>query len=262
MELKKTKAHLWEGTPHLSEIYQSTGFKYAFLSSPKDGSKQCHGWIKCRDFLNDAVRNQIANRKDSIFGFSYNPGDNPPIDLSAMRMLVKRDVKEKGENIAAETKEMMLSAFSILRFFERHGKIKPITKLYTIADNPDIYIFVGASDWVLSPFMISLYTFLIRLGAKKISFKTKDELSSALKKVAELPHTYGDNDINYLKTVLPYIEKIIIKRNLLGFKTKDGAHLFEKAGIDTFHNNTGIVALCKPAVSLAELKSLSAEVIK
>jgi hypothetical protein len=262
MEIKKIKASLWENSPHFSEIYQSTGFKYAFLSSPKDGSKQCHGWIKCRDFLNDAVRNQITGRKDAIYGFSYNHEDNPPIDLNAMRVLVKRDVKEKGEKVVAETKEMMLSAFSIIRFFERHGKIKPITKLYTLSNNSNVYVFIGAPDWVLSPFMISLYTFLIRLGAKKISFKTKDELSSALKEIAQQPSVYGDNDINYLKTVLPHIEKIIAKRNLLGFKTKDGAHLFDKSNIDTFHNNTGIVALCKPSTSLVELKSLSAEVIK
>lgn len=259
--LKTTRVELYPDSGHLSEIYQSTGFKFAFLSSPEDGLKMCHPWIKCRDFLNDAMRNQITGKKDQIFGFSYVPGSNPTIDTKRMRMLVKRDAAKGEENVLANTHEMMLDAFNLLRFFERREKMKPITKLEAVEGHEGLYVFTSSSEWILSPFMISLYTFLIRLGAKKIKFKTGEELEAELKKIADMPEQYGDHDIQYLKIVYPHLSKILHRRAVLGYQKPDGKTLFETASIDTFHNYTGIVALCKPA-NIAELKQLSAAVMK
>jgi len=265
VKLRKVKVEFWKSGGHLSEIYQSTGFKYAFLSSKADGYKQCHPWVKCRDFLNDAVRNQIAGRNDNIYGFFYTPGTNPPIDLSTMRMLVKRDVdaRKQEENASENTLQMMLSAIAIIHCVERYSGIKPITRLYTTAENSDAYLFFGSPDWVMSPFMVSLYSFLIRLGAKKIKFTNRDELDTELKKLSDQPVQYGDNDISYLKIVYPYIYNIVRERKRLGYIKEDGTHLMAKTDISSFHNYTGIVALCKDKhPNIPDLKSLSESVRK
>jgi hypothetical protein len=262
MELKRMDVEFWSAPTQFSELYQSTGFKYALLSSPNSGAKQCHGWVKCRDFLNDAVRNQLTGKTDSIYGFSYNNGTNPAIDMRCTRLLVKRDVRTKNEASSVETKQMMLCALNILRCFERAGKIKPITRLFSVKSNPDIYVFLGAADWMQSPFLISLYTFLIRLGAKKIEFTTQEELHKKLEEITKKCVENNDHDISYLKITLPYLMKIINNRSILGYIKKDGSHLMEKQPISYFHNCTGIVSLCAPQVNIPELKELSKEIKK
>jgi hypothetical protein len=263
--LRKVKVDFWKSDGHLSEIYQSTGFKYAFLSSKVDGYKQCHPWVKCRDFLNDAVRNQITKRNDNIYGFFYTPGTNPPIDLKAMRMLVKcdPDIKKQEENASKNILQMMLSALAIIHCVERYGEVKPISRLYTATENSDVYLFFGAADWVMSPFMVSLYSFLIRLGAKKIVFANREDLDTALKKLSEQPVQHGDNDISYLKVVYPYIHNIVRERKKLGYLKEDGSNLFEKEHINNFHSYTGIVSLCDTKhPNIPDLKALSEHIRK
>ena len=70
-------------TLHYAEEYQVTGFHYAFMST--DG-KMCHHWIKCRDFLQDALRNQLTGRSDAIYSFAYKPGKDPEVDTKTTRM--------------------------------------------------------------------------------------------------------------------------------------------------------------------------------
>lgn len=242
-DLKKVKVEFWTRRVSLCEIMQPTGILFAFLSSKDNGYKQCHTWIKCRDFLQDAVRNHITGNNESIYGFSYDPKTDPPIDMDRMRMLVTRKLSAKKEGASEELREIIKSALSIIHRVEKHGKIKPLTKLYLASGKDDVYIFMGSKDWMDSSFMISLYTFLIRLGAKTKGkeFKTKKELDSAL---GDLAKKSGDHDIGYLKSILPYIYKVVNNRKDLKLVKEDGVLTFA-AGINTFHNYSGVVSLCR-----------------
>jgi len=71
---------------NLSEEYQKLGFEFAFMSA---NYEQCHTFVKCRDFLQDAVLWQLEGKKKSIYNFIYDPAKQPPIDLEKMRMLVR-----------------------------------------------------------------------------------------------------------------------------------------------------------------------------
>jgi len=235
--LRKIKVEFFGKKQHLYEIGQVTGMQYAFLSSKADGYKQCHQWIKCRDFLHDALRSRITGKVEQIFGFSYDPKTDPPIDLKRMRLLIKRD-----RGLAKETRKMIDSAIDIINCIEKSSGIKPLSKLYQASSNDGVYIFMGASDWMESTFMISLYTFLIRLGAKNIEFTDKEDLYSKLKDLKG-----GDHDINYLKTVYPFLDKIIENRKKLKYVGRDGKVFFDKQNINMFHGYTGIVALCTQA---------------
>ena len=93
--MPKTKVEWWKANGGLAEIYQSTHLQFAFLSAPKDGSKQCCAWSKCRDFLHDALRTKITGVKSSIYGFVYDVKTHPPIDLRRTRMLVKKSGVKK-----------------------------------------------------------------------------------------------------------------------------------------------------------------------
>ena len=266
--MKKVDVSLWTKKQSLCEIYQLIGMQYAFLS-PKN--EQCHPWIKCRDFLHDALRSFVTGKKESIYGFSYATDTNPPMNLEKMRILVKRQPTGGEKNASENTKEMMDSAMAILHCMENYGGIKPLSEIYRTTKDKDIYIFEGASDWMESTFMISLYTFLIRLGGKKLVFKDKKDLNSKLKDLSKSKAAANDNDISYLKTVLPFIDKILKKRKELKYVRKDGTRLFDNQTVNIFHNYTGIVALSQQAAKkkssvtndekLKELTALS-ELIK
>jgi hypothetical protein len=263
--MKEIEVSLWKKQQHLSEIMQIIGMQYAFLSSD---NKQCHPWIKCRDFLHDALRCFVTKEKESIFGFSYDPEVDPPLDLTRTRLLVKRQPDKNEKNASEETTAMIDSAIAIVRCIEEYSGIEPLSELHRVAGEKDMYIFEGAVDWMESTFMISLYTFLIRLGGKKIAFKNKEDLDSKLKDLCSSQAPSRDHDISYLKTVLPFIYKIIEKRKELRYINKEGKRLFEGQTIGLFHGYTGIVSLVNQAdakrssnVKLEELTALS-ELIK
>jgi hypothetical protein len=240
-ETEGIKVEFWKEHHHLCEIGQPVGMLYAFLSSD---NMQCHQWIRCRDFLNDALRNQVSGKIDEIFGFRYQPKHNPSLDLNKMRILVKRSSTEK--DASKNTKEMMASALAMINCMEETSGIKPLSVIHQVAstaNEKDVYIFEGASDWMESTFMISLYTFLIRLGGKKIVFKDKEELDTKLKELVK--SSTGDHDLSYLKTSLPYIYKILEKRKELTYVRKGNDHFLKSSPIGLFHNYTGIVALCQ-----------------
>ena len=244
--MEKINVSVWTKKQNLCEIYQVLGIQYAFLSSDNE---QCHAWIKCRDFLHDALRCHITGKKDRIYGFSYNPGVDPPLDLEKMRMMVKREPTKDELKASESTKEMIDSALSILRCIEDYSGIEPLSDIYCTSEDENIYVFESAADWMESTFMISLYTFLIRLGARKIKFEGKKELDSKLKELCAGKAVSRDHDLSYLKTVLPFIYKIAERRKDIKYVSEDGKRLFEDQSINLFHNYTGIVALSRQAVA-------------
>jgi len=235
----------------LSEIYQSTQIQFAFLTAPKDGSKQCHPFVLCRDFLHDAVRCMIQKNSCGIYGFSYTYGKNPPIDMKRMRMLVtKKGMPEKD----AETfKERMKHGLKLINHYEGiAGWTK--SKLVRIKDDkrPNVWLFDGPIGWMKSPFLVSMYTFLIRLGDKYetiADFKTTEELTSKLDSVGKLPSKNGDNDITYIKQCFNKMH--LIMKNVDKLFLADGSAKVDpifsdaKVSLNSFHNNCGIWNLCR-----------------
>jgi len=259
MTLKKISVKFWSQRASLCEAYQSVVMKYAFLSPKADGRRQCHPWIKCRDFLHDALRNFSTGDNGVIYGFTYTKGKNPPLNLKKMSLLVKYEYPADKTKSSREIRSIMDSALGIIHCVEKYAGIKPITVLYQTAKDADIYVFRGSKEWMDSTFMISLYTFLIRLGGKKLKVANKDTLYEELKKIES---TGSDNDARYLKTVLPYLFRIVDNRAKLKYK-KGQKYFFQDQTIGTFHAYSGIVAICRQAANnhidtrLAELQDLA-----
>ncbi len=237
----------WTKKESFAEIGQSVGVKYAFLSPD---NKQCHGWIKCRDFLHDALRNFISGGKDGVYGFAYDPSINPPLDLEHMRILVKI---EDSKTTPEDKMSILTSGLRIINFLEEQSGISPLTKIIN-TDQEGVYLFESHGDWMSSTFMISLYTFIIRLGAKKIEFNDKTEFDSKISSMCDTDKTSSDHDITYLKKVWPYMYKILQKRESLKYIQGDKKPLLSDKNISLFHNYTGIVAL----VDQAKAKELTA----
>ena len=249
--LKLTRVEWFENPKSLSEIYQQTGMIFAFVTSPEDGQKACHEWVKCRDFMHDAVRSQITGKSCKIYGFQYDPGKNPNLDLNKMRMLVSKHDLAKDK--AGSFKAKMKAALAMLNHFEAQAGVA-LSVLKEVdpegSKKQAIFMFTGSTMWIKSPFLVSMYTFLIRLGDKELKFKDAADLREKFKALNG-DNNAGkliDNDAQYLGASWDKMHSIIENRTTL-FPMKDGVHdiFHSEHNIDSFHNNAGIqsLALCK-----------------
>lgn len=243
----------WYPNSHLNEIYQAVTLKFAFLSPPRHGSKQCHVFAKCRDFLHDAVRCAIQKTDMSLYSFVFKHDKNPPIDLRAIRMLVCKDNCSSAK-AQKEWDEKMDAALKLLNHYEGlAGSVK--SKVVRIADKKGHWLFTGPSWWMKSPYLISMYTFLIRLGDRKIEFADDEELKVKLKAISIGKKDKNDNDVGYLLSTWDKMSIVIKNRaKLFGPKLDP---IFTKADItiDSFHNYCGIVSLCQSNTLVPEVNA-------
>ena len=227
-----------------AEEGQITGFHYAFISTK---GEMCHHWIKCRDFLQDALRNQLTCRADAIYSFHYQPKSDPVVDTARTRMLVKRIPHPTNAQNKKEFDDMMRSALKLINHYEVKYKLTPRSK-FIKAEMPGDqypYLFVGPGVWSQGPVMISIYTFLIRLGYFKPVFKDSKSLMMAYEKI--MNGGQQTNDTRYLKVVhknfdpaLKHMEDHLFKPP--GWK-KGQKVLFHDSPMNSFHHHSGIVRL-------------------
>ena len=252
---EKIAVKLKDNKTYLDEIGQPTGIEYAFLS---ENNEQCHVWVKCRDFLNDALRSYFIGRPEQIYRFAYDPKVDPKLDINRMRMLVSF-----CSTPSCDRAQVVDSALAMIHCLEKHGGISPLSKIFPVEGKDAIFIFEGSSDWMESTFMISLYTFIIRLGAKRIFPKDANDFEDKLKELCLKNSRSHDHDFKYLNTVKSYILRIIEERKNLRYKREDGTFLFNNKDVHTFHGYTGIVSLCRKSYSgVEELKPLGEYIMK
>lgn len=227
-----------------AEEYQVTGFHYSFVSSPENGSMMCHWWVKCRDFLQDALRNQLTGRNDAIYSFAYKPGVDPEVDTKRTRILLKKVPTPKSAESIKDFDEMMASALKLLNHYEKKYGLKPLSKVFKVDDPSLPVLFIGPGVWSKGSVMISIYTFLIRLGHWKIKFKTDAGLMKQYETIINIEPNKQTNDTRYLKTVYKNIDPALENIDLHLFKQKGKKNiLFQNSVMSSFHHHSGIVSL-------------------
>jgi len=240
-----------------SEEYQVTGFHYAFMSANKE---MCHHWVKCRDFLQDALRNQLTGRTDHIYNFSYAPGKDPKIETKKTLMLVKKTPCPADDKAKSEFSLQMGSALALVNHYEKAHKLTPRSKLIRAKQgglDESVYLFRGPGAWSQGAVMIAIYTFLIRLGYFKLVFKDEESLSAEYQRIMSGPD--NSNDIRYLRIVHKNLHLALEHRAKHMFKPKGWKKgnkvLFHDSTIGNFHHCSGIVSLSKFNTPVEELNS-------
>jgi len=210
--------------------------------------KMCHHWIKCRDFLQDALRNQLTGRKDAIYGFNYDPATDPKCDTKTTRMLVKRLPNPANDKAKTEFDEMAKAALNLVNYYEKKHKLMPRSKLIKAKSSGGadyVYLFQGPGEWSQGAVMIALYTFLIRIGFFKPKFKDEASLMKEYERIIKDPS--GSNDTKYLKTVYKNLNPALEHRGKHMFKKpghkKGDKVLFHDSDMGSFHHHSGIVSL-------------------
>ena len=225
-------------TKSLAEEYQPTGMYFVFLSSKNE---MCHTWIKCRDFLQDAVRNRLTGKDDSIYGFCHFSKRDPKIDLKKTRLLIK----------GVKLDEVIKYSLGLVNHYEKAAGLTPRSKVVKV---DGMHLFLGPGEWTQSSILISLYTLLIRLGCHKIEFKNEKELVKVYETLINDQKVNNINDIRYLRVVYKYINAVLENRDLLMFKQEDKI-LFADTTIGNFHPRSGIVSLCSHTIADEKLKN-------
>lgn len=249
--------------PHseTAEEYQPTGFHYALVSNPKNGRKQCHTWIKCRDFLQDAVRNYITGDTPRIYGFGYDKKQDAAIDLARTRVAVKRLPQPTTGAKKAEFREMMESGLNLIHHFEGYKEWKP-TRLYKVKEDQgqEAYLFLGPGNWVKSPVGVALYTFLIRLGYFKITFEDSKDLMKTFETLAK---SGKSNDTRYLSVIYKHLYTVLDNYDKTLYKVPGSKKIrYADLPINEFHHRSGIVSLCQGSFCDGELKKDFAKILK
>jgi len=242
----KPKVKWFESKNKLAEIYQSINMKFSFATRKDNMFIQCHEWVKCRDFLHDAVRTALTGTKSNIYGFKFEKGINPDLDLNNTIMLVsQKNLKVEKIFLANLTKSL-----SIINYYETLHKEK-LSKLTKVEGNKEanyehIWVIEGPKFWMTTPYLISLFTFFLRLGAKNIGFKTEKDLKEKLNKIVEDKND-NDNDANYLRYIWDKLNILAINYPKLVAKNKNSYSnlYFKSSSISDFHNRSGIVSTCK-----------------
>lgn len=219
------KIELVKNEKRLCEIY-SSGFQFTFLS--KD-YKQCHHWVLCKDFLTDVIWSTVHNKSVSIYGFSYNPKENPKIDVDDNILIAVRNKQVAEDKFDKEINQCI----KFLNIVERRLKIPEST--IEKAENKEncIWIFKCDKKWIIAPPMLSLLTLFIRVGCH---YTGGGRLNAAIK---DFKTTVKHNDASYLKRSRNLRLKIL--KEGIGIFGENMKKNWPSADIGTVHDSWGIV---------------------
>lgn len=242
----------------LNQSGQHVPIQFSFLS---ENNVQCHPLVLCKDYLHDVLYSTFSKRHITIYGFTYGP-EYIRIDKKQIKLLIVFPNKYKKEDIENHS----LAALNLLHHYENLGEFIGRTTITTA----DIYnskdeksdlngvVFKGPAEWLTVPALISLYTMLIRLGAKNFKFSTSKELQKTISTF--IKRKEPDNDRGYLEKVFPYLSTVIKHRKRLFQLNEEGffkEYETTELNINHIHNYRGILSLCCNGYDIETTNTLS-----
>jgi len=216
-----------------SEIYQDSSLKFAFAIYDKntDTLQQVHDFVKCRDFLNDAL---LASKQgvvsSKIYGFSYD-GENSPISNKHPLMILKGDGFD-----------YLINGLRLLNKVEEGIK----SRMSKVVDIPGTsYKLLKFSPvYLRSTVTISLYTHIIR-ALHQYDSSGYEDLFSFLK---EIPKKYGKGSVveyqGYIDSFLD-LELLFVKIRSIFKLNSEFPDASNSTDISQIHDGGGIVSFSK-----------------
>ena len=211
----------------------SSGLEFAFVSKNK---VQCCPFVLCKDFLQDAIYNQLYGTKKEIYEFCYNPAVDAPIGLDKIRLLLanSRDPKFKTKiPICLDFINQIEKKLHIAK-----TTVKECAKPPKQYKRGGVFWFEGSNRWLRSPVMLSLYTLLLRVGfCHQIG---DDPLVTINNVAAGKVKSYQEGDRKKLNDSLAGILNIMKHKDLKIFHNDMKKNYPKTVCISIMHNNMGI----------------------
>lgn len=234
----------------VAQVY-SSGLEFCFIS---EDLKQCHSFVYCKDFLQDAVQAHLHKKTARIYGFSYNPKKKPPLNMTRTTIAFANKSDKK-------LKDKIPNAIDFINQFSKKLKLTK-TEIKEVSNPPkgydNVFVSYGSSRWMNSPPLLSMYTLLLRCGF--VHTVGKDCMSTIEGIIGGKIKPYSSNDISQLRGAKNGINSIL-KLGYRAFFYIDTAKNYPKqASTDEMHELTGIVGfssgLSKDVCSYWHRKSL------
>jgi len=224
----------------LSEINQTLDMKMAFVKRQKDGSyTNIHPFVKCRDFLGDALHAVQDKKKVSIYNFTFDG--------------TKKSMYKRKLMLAVQFPNMESMTNFTNNFVFTMGAIKMQsgvgTGYFTYTEDPLTVIITAPVFWQKSVAAISFYTFMLKCCGYKVD-NPANMLQSVQQTKAEVEYWDGSVSLRYTveaeyaRSVLGKIDLFIrnIKKLTARLPTVHGQ---DSNHISVIHNNSGFVSVIK-----------------
>ena len=220
------------------------GINFALLT---DNNVICTYFISCQSYISDLYRGVFRQTWEGTMTFpmGYSLTQDHKVSLDKYRLCV-----------AMKEAKHAKKAQRLLRMFERHGGIVSLSQLFSVKENPNLYVFESSSEWMASPFTISLYSLLVRISESSIINAAKSHFVSSCEKFLEKPDI-SSNSTSYLRSTLKYLFNVLPNRNEISYQKYNN---FPNHTYASFHGY-GIVSLCTAYVKEEELKQFCYDVI-
>ena len=215
----------------LAEIGQTLETRFAFLTKDKDGNyTNAHPFVKCRDFLGDALAAQTEKTTKSIYGFTFKGNEQSFLD-DKMRLVIKYPTEQIAENTVKNVSKIHNIETIV-------GKIAK-TKITVVPDDTKLLIIEGSKFWLKSIFLVSLYTYLIKCLGYKLT-----KLSNIFEDILEIGTSCG-NEYDYAKDTHPTITLLLPKLRKIHKDLPNVSGWKNGTVITIIHNNSGFVSTIK-----------------
>lgn len=144
--------------PYLNQI-KHNGCEFATFKKENEENKQLGNFYRCIDYRNEELYGSFYRTRAAIYGFVFS-GDKVQIDFNNVNSLIRNPLDLNFKNKLEQVKQFINS-------FEDEMGIEKTT--IELAENQseekhDVLVAVGSKDWLVSPQMLSLYTFMLRIG--------------------------------------------------------------------------------------------------
>jgi len=237
------KVEWFKDKQNLAEIYQDVSMKFALANEIDGKIKQCHEWVKCRDFIPDVVRGSITNKNISIYGLKYNPNEHVPVCKERTMILITMSgIEPRGFRIKLNQAMIMINRYENLAG-------QDIGKLTKVAGNKihkHVWLYTGPKMWIAHPHMISLITLLFRIPIQfeneKYSKMSNMEIYESIIK----NNKKSTNNRKYISAIKSNVDSVVKCINMFPVDENGMSKLYTNKNIELgrFHNDLGIVSVC------------------
>jgi len=227
---------------NLAEIAGSF-IQWSFVKQDKEKVwRALHSPFVCKDFIQDMFWAEIMGKTYDLYGFTYRNELQPILKDSFYTVAIK---EQSSENHSGPFNDLDVKEENLLKFL---NGFSILTKLYfkkiqtSVSDDKKTLVIRISKDVFSHPVIISLFTFLVRIGLKYKGSVSPEEF-------LEKGELFG-NDAGYRSAAIFVLKEIKSKKFISSFK--------DFSSINKIHNNSGIVACLKDPAKFFNQKAVPA----
>jgi len=215
-----------------TENGQAVEVRYAFVNKVGNTYTEMFLPVMCRDYLNDILHAEFwGSPSFHIYGFTYD-SSKQHIDRDRLRLSL-HNVSESAFVAMEQNILKMLHPIEDRSGFIRSVLLKPNEKTLIIEGDP---------KWLCSTYLISLYTFVIRMSGLQ---SIKEPLNWLAECTTNIKQRKNGWEMYYEYFRKPYFEKSLFKLgNIVEFMSKHPdmapSGIFAIDSIENVHGYTGI----------------------